>query len=175
MRRTGFTLIELLIVVAIIAILAAIAVPNFLVAQTRAKLSRAYSDIRSITIALDSYRVDEKDYPPDNGTNGVPSIRQFTGFWNLAVITTPISYISQLPPDPFMPANYPIIWGLAGYRSFHYGHKSSFPPDSTYMYFVASLGPGMKWSGYPYDPTNGTTSVGPIYVWGPGNTRKTGF
>ena len=66
--KRGFTLIELLIVVAIIAILAAIAVPNFLEAQTRSKVSRVKADQRSITTALESYVVDTNKYPP--GING---------------------------------------------------------------------------------------------------------
>lgn len=60
----GFTLIELLIVVAIIAILAAIAVPNFLNAQVRAKVARAENDMRTLAVGLESYFVDNNLYPP---------------------------------------------------------------------------------------------------------------
>lgn len=64
-RSAGFTLIELLIVVAIIAILAAIAVPNFLEAQTRAKISRVKADIRAMSTGLETYVIDHTKYPPD--------------------------------------------------------------------------------------------------------------
>jgi prepilin-type N-terminal cleavage/methylation domain-containing protein len=61
--KKGFTLIELLIVVAIIAILAAIAVPNFLEAQVRAKVSRVKNDQRSLATGIESYYVDNNTYP----------------------------------------------------------------------------------------------------------------
>jgi type II secretion system protein G len=62
-REKGFTLIELLIVVAIIGIIAAIAVPNLLAAIQRSKRSRTAADMRAIGTALGSYQVDNNIYP----------------------------------------------------------------------------------------------------------------
>jgi general secretion pathway protein G len=65
MKRTdkGFTLIELLIVVAIIGIIAAIAIPNLLNAIDRGKQKRTMADMRSIGTAVESYAVDNNVYP----------------------------------------------------------------------------------------------------------------
>jgi general secretion pathway protein G len=59
----GFTLIELLIVVAIIGIIAAIAIPNLLNAVDKGKQKRTMSDLRSIGTAVESYAVDNTYYP----------------------------------------------------------------------------------------------------------------
>ena len=98
----GFTLIELLIVVAIIGILAAIAVPNFLNAQIRAKVSRVVSDMKTLETALESYRLDQNVYPTCNKARVAGSGDYFhpndIRFYRM---TTPIAYISSVPDDPF--------------------------------------------------------------------------
>jgi general secretion pathway protein G len=62
-KASGFTLIELLIVVAIIGIIAAIAIPNLLNAIDRGKQKRTMSDMRSVGTAVESYAVDVNFYP----------------------------------------------------------------------------------------------------------------
>jgi type II secretion system protein G len=62
-RESGFTLIELLIVIAIIGILAAIAIPNLLNAVQRGKQKRSMSDMRALATAIEAYAVDNNTYP----------------------------------------------------------------------------------------------------------------
>jgi len=113
--KKGFTLIELLIVVAIIAILAAIAVPNFLEAQTRAKISRGKADMRTIATGLELYKLDHNKYPVDGqapiGNEKYPpdmsqTIIQAFGSARLNnMITTPIAYLTTSIWDSFLPAD----------------------------------------------------------------------
>ena len=122
--KHGFTLIELLIVVAIIAILAAIAVPNFLEAQVRSKVSRCESDMRSIATALESYRLDHNMYPPvadiggSWGGHSWPAIGPAEG---LRTLSTPVAYMTSLPNDPFFAAEPADPWWMA--NGFYYYNK----------------------------------------------------
>jgi prepilin-type N-terminal cleavage/methylation domain-containing protein len=98
----AFTLIELLIVVAIIAILAAIAVPNFLEAQTRSKVSRVKSDHRVFATALEAYAVDNNHYPPSDDDPAVYAPRHNANH-TLRPLSTPIAYLTALPAvDPLV-------------------------------------------------------------------------
>jgi prepilin-type N-terminal cleavage/methylation domain-containing protein len=111
--QRGFTLIELLIVVAIIAILAAIAVPNFLEAQVRSKVARTQSDLRTMATAMEAYYIDNNSYTRDSDSSLdfldvgdaalTPSDPNFGHCANGALtLTTPIAYISSLLEDPFV-------------------------------------------------------------------------
>jgi type II secretory pathway pseudopilin PulG len=64
-KDVGFTVIELLIIIAIISIIVAIAVPNLMSANIRAKVSGVKADMGSIAIALEDYKVDYGEYPKD--------------------------------------------------------------------------------------------------------------
>lgn len=100
-RKGNFTLVELLVAVSIVGILAAIALPNFLEAQTRAKVSSALSHTRLLADAAEAYRVDWNHYPIaaqrlPMDPYGVLSDVQ------LAVLTTPVAYTSSAAfRDPF--------------------------------------------------------------------------
>lgn len=101
--KRAFTLIELLIVVAIIGILAAIAVPNFLNAQVRAKVARVEADFKTMATAIEMYKIDRGKYPPfvdPSGININPVNRR------LVPLTTPIAYLSSVPQDPFLERRY---------------------------------------------------------------------
>jgi prepilin-type N-terminal cleavage/methylation domain-containing protein len=67
-KRGGFTLVEIMIVVAIIALLAAIAVPGFLRARKRSQASKVLNDLRLIDAAVDQYAI-ENNKATTNGVN----------------------------------------------------------------------------------------------------------
>lgn len=178
----GFTLIELLIVVAIIGILAAIAVPNFLNAQIRAKVSRCVSDMKSIETALEMYRMDNNAYPtwrlarvPGSGDYFHPNeIRYYR-------MTTPVAYLSSIPRDPFAVQTLEDFsqWGWAYDYVNGWDDKGSWKPNGWgHVWRLNSWGPDgiNSWGGqrdgqcnngapnFLYQSSNGLTSYGDI-VW----------
>jgi len=186
MQPAGFTLLELIIVVAIVGILVAIAVPNFLEAGVRAKVARAKADMASISTALELYAADYNDYPPNDGRYNVIPIQ----------ITTPTAYFSRRDlVDPFAEQIKHSTWGREA-NFYTYAHVVrnpwSIPPppiegiDHPFFnpgafqkygpWYQLSIGPDLRYSGMsqgwgswptflfdtPYDPTNGTVSFGNI-------------
>ena len=143
MRTRAFTLIELLIVVAIIGILAAIAVPNFMNARIKASVTRAKADMKAATDALEMYRLDNGRY-----------IRTMAGASELWQLTTPMAYMNSVPRDFFLkkeekgkdinPDSTLDTWDYTG-SDIGWGNK---PP---YAYVLGGLGPGRSGNGAQLD------------------------
>lgn len=95
----GFTLIELLIVVIIIAILAAIAIPQFSVSSDDAKVAALDANLSTMRSAIEMYRVQHKNTMPAAKTSkpatGAPACPT-TGTAGNAAITTPEAFVDQL-------------------------------------------------------------------------------
>lgn len=186
-RSIGFTLIELLIVVAIIGILAAIAIPNFLQAQVRAKVASTRAEMRTAANALELYRADNSQYPP-MGEAGTWQWSPLTSDWRQfhsrlpSVLSTPVDYVSSIDHDVFKdPAQFA---GLAEWlreinKRYVYYNYPQFKSSGSYYsatrhhqagdWLLYSWGPdGDNTNGgvgvyINYDPTNGTVSLGNIF------------
>lgn len=89
-HERGFTLIELMIVVAIIAILAGILIPNFVNARSQAQTAACESNMRSIATALELYYADNQVYPTASGAAVVPELFTANG----------VAYLNNTPKDP---------------------------------------------------------------------------
>jgi type II secretion system protein G len=181
--RKGFTLIELLIVVAIIGILAAIAVPNFLNAQIRAKIARVEADLKSINTAMEMYKLDNNGRPYPRAGN-----MTFPGRWNL--LTSPIAYMNgSVFGDPFLDARYQetndgddpkyyyeTFWAYDVKRQRFYDAFGHYKSIDGFNYWIGSAGPNGVYNGdsgpaanfcpcnlyFEYDSSNGTISNGDI-------------
>ncbi len=185
-NEQGFTLIELLIVVAIIGILAAIAVPNFLSAQIRAKVARTQADMKNIKTALESYQLDYNNFPPARYNAITGESGQIALSHRFYPLTTPVSYMSAIPVDPFwsqLSAERPDFFDTYDYfddwSGVNYDKGEAGSGTRGFSYRLASAGPDnvMCWgnprhffdakhSGVDFDLSNGVVSDGDIVTVG---------
>lgn len=97
--QAGLTLVEMIVVLAIIAIVAALIVPNVISRPDQARVTTAGTDIKSISAALKMYRLDNGDYPTtQQGLKALvekPSIPPVPAGWAAG------GYLSDMPVDPW--------------------------------------------------------------------------
>ncbi len=171
----AFTLIELLVVIAIITVLAAIAMPNFLEARLRCHVTRTMSDMRSVGIALEMYRLDWPRYP-----ESYLASLDFLADLNtheLDPLTTPTPYIKYIPNDMFKVDS--MRYGTRAPIDYYNSRSFSLIPQTGGVpeWILTSFGPNRKLDYVSrtivvYSPTNGTRSDGDLMTTNSGLQQR---
>lgn len=140
--RRAFSLVELLVVVLVISILAAIAIPNFLNAQIRAKIAKSQSQLKTLSTAIQQFQLDHGIMLVDNndmyttswGKTRVQTMMNNVGGVGSGVgrvffpLTSPVSYLTNIPQDPFISKYHFIIFTPldTGYADSGYGNPGTY-------------------------------------------------
>jgi len=140
-KSKGFTLIELLIVMAVIAILIAIAIPSFRGMQNEARKTKAQGDVRVLKIAVESYY--------KNHNNLYPAVASY----QTTLLGASPRILESSLYDPF---------GATASTAYVYGLSGTGPSDSQY-YIIYSVGPGGN--GSSSVAADGTVSSSNDAIW----------
>lgn len=98
-RDFGLTLIEILVVLAIIAVMAYLIVPNVIGRPDQARVTVAQTDLRTMSAALKMYRLDNGDYP--TGEQGLRALVERPTAGTAPMNWAPNGYLAELPQDPW--------------------------------------------------------------------------
>lgn len=143
--EAGFTLIEMMIVVAIIAILVAVLVPNFIRARAQAQTAACEANLKEIATILELYQTDHQEYPAGNNT-AVD-----------ATDTDLAPYLKQKPIDPVAPSGayeFTVTNGASGNASYTITCPGAHDPGT-----MSSIGGTPANSHIQYSSSTGFSSV----------------